>query len=253
MNAVLPIAKMSFFERWSHKKFFWLISVVALFMFSNIIIGYLVENEFLRKMFLSPSLSFQTWHFFIFVIVLFQAAGSVSQEFRNHTAIHTLAYPIHRWHWCLGKLLGVLFFYASLVGILFLLLLIRALYAQVNLGMDFFMGAFQTVVHASAIITIAFGLGMFWGSGATVFILVVAKIMQAIALSVATTGNVWSQLISKVLYYGLPCQMNVNLFEESFRFQALLEFFAVGLYAAVVLAVAMFLFEKRSLPIRPNQ
>jgi heme exporter protein D len=47
--------------------------------------------------------------------------------------------------------------------------------------------------------------------------------------------------------------MNVNLFEESFRFQALLEFFAVGLYAAVVLAVAMFLFEKRSLPIRPNQ
>lgn len=250
MNAVGTIAWMTFNERWSHKKFFWLISVVALFMFSNVIVGYLIENEFLRTLFLSPSQSFQSWHFFLFLIVLFQAAGSVKREFAANTAQHTLAHPITRHHWCLGKLTGVLLFYYSLVGILLLLILTRALYADVALGWHFAWGVLQTVLHASAIVTIGFSLGIFWGSGPAVFIIVIGKIFQVIALKVASTEHLWRLIVSKILYYGLPSQQNTDLFQETDWLQASTELGAVILYAAVLFVLAMTLFQKRNLPIR---
>lgn len=196
-----------------------------------------------------------TWIYFSILLAIIYAAGLISGELKSRSILGTLAKPIARWEFLLGKWLGVQFFFYAilLIGIIICLILMLVW------GIPF------TGIFAIGILYAIVSIFVFSGISFVLSIYIIPVVGGGISFVIWTFGPQFESLLNVpivflkglgyFLYYISPTFISQdliktgllnNLIDPNFGFywSVLAENF---LYGAVLFIICIYFYQKRDI------
>ena len=251
MRKIIAIAKNTFREAIRDKILYAILFFALLMLFTSLLLGELSFGQSIR---ITKDLGLTSISLFGIAIAIFVGVSLVHKEIDKRTLYTIISKPIHRYHFILGKYLGMLFTVSVQIVILMLVFSALLYTQQEYLELDLYKSIYLYWVEISLIISIALFFSSFttpFFSGIFTFsIFVIGRLMPDIEMVLQKTKNPLTWWILK-LSTALPNLQFFNLGErvvhgEPIPNYALLSptLYAIS-YIGVFLLSAMIIFSKR--------